>query len=157
MNQVKLETIIQAARVACKNTNKDLTKNRQRVLEVLLQAKEPVSAYELRDLCNLSVELPIRAMSVYRVLDFLESMKLVHKLNFASKYIACKSLTGVCEHQSSIFLTCKSCQKIEEIDATYNTFQPLHNEIEASGFSIKSSQLEVITLCGTCEKIAQAK
>ena len=147
---MNLEAVIQAAKRVCKNASKELTINRQRVLEVLLQAKEPISAYELRDLYNLTVDYPIRAMSVYRILDFLESMKLVHKLNFASKYIACKSLTGECNHQTSIFLICKSCQKIEEINVSHNTFLPLNNAIESSGFSSKDSQLEVITLCDIC-------
>lgn len=152
LNEMKIEEVVQAAKIVCINESKEFTENRQRVLEILLQAREPISAYEIRDLCNLTVDSPFRATSVYRALDFLESINFVHKLNSVSKYIALKRFTGECKHQNSIFLICKSCQKIEEIAATASTFKPLKCEIEASGFSSKSSQLEVITLCSNCEK-----
>jgi len=156
MNQVQVDAVIQAAKNICKDTYRGLTKNRQRVLEILLKAEAPISAYELKDELNQAVETVIGPMTVYRALEFLESMKLVHKLNSTNKYIACKSLTGICEHQTAIFLVCKSCQQSEKLETSVSTFQSLHGQIEAKGFSAKSSQFEVITLCNACEQKAHS-
>ncbi|WP_286234869.1 Fur family transcriptional regulator [Thalassotalea sediminis] len=152
MNQVKVDAVINAARDVCKHSYKGLTKNRQRVLEILLMQEQPISAYEIRDKTHETIGLSLRAMSVYRALEFLESMKLAHRVNAANKYLACKSLSAKCQHQSSLFLICKSCQRTAEIEAPNNIIQSFYQHIEAADFLAKGSQLEVITLCNHCKQ-----
>ena len=150
MQQAQVDNVIATARSTCKGTGRGLTKHRQRILEILIKAQSPMSAYELVDAYNESAQTPIVAMSVYRILEFLESVKLVHRLKSANRYIACNSISGVCEHQTSVFLICKSCQKIEEIHSSADNLQFLRGQIEAKGFAAKDSQIEVATLCKAC-------
>ena len=52
-----------------------------------------MSAYELVDYCKETYGVSPPPMSVYRILDFLQQERLVHKLNLANKYIACAHIT----------------------------------------------------------------
>jgi len=152
MSNIQVEDVIIAAKHACKNKGRGLTRHRQRILEILINADKPMSAYELKDSYNLTEQSPMVAMSVYRILEFLESAKLVHRLKSANRYIACNSLSGVCEHETSVYLICKSCQKIEELRATEHCIQPLQEKIEANGFASRDSHIEVATICKTCKQ-----
>lgn len=109
-----------------------------------------MSAYEVVDYCKETYKESIPAMSVYRILDFLQEEGLVHKLKLANKYVACAHI--ICEHSHGVpqFLICGECQKVEEISISKRTIAELEKNVEQAGFHLVSPQLEMNCICASC-------
>ena len=136
----------------CERNGIRLTDRRRQVLGELLRSDKALSAYELIDDCNKNGERNISAMSIYRILDYLESQRLIHKLNSANKYVACSHIVCDHKHGSSQFLICGGCSKVEELNVPPTTISALKASVEEAGFSLVSPHLEVKCLCGPCSR-----
>ena len=136
----------------CEKNGVRLTERRKQVLSELLQSEKALSAYELIDDCNKTGEKNISAMSIYRVLDYLESQRLIHKLNLTNKYVACSHIACEHGHVTSQFLICGGCSKVEEVNVAASTISALEASVRAAGFSLVSPHLEVKCLCGPCSR-----
>ena len=90
------------------------------------------------------------AMSVYRILDFLQEEQFVHRLETANKYISCSHLSCSHEHLQAQFLICNSCRRVEEIDMSSAALAAMQTAASAAGFTSVSPQLEVSGVCGNC-------
>ena len=143
--------ILERAKSHCESRGTRLTEKRRQVLAGLLDSKRALSAYELTDYCRDELGYPLQAMSVYRILEFLEKENLVHRLNLAKKYVACSHIVCSHEHELPQFLICKSCFKVEEITIERKTMSSLNNSVEAVGFNLASRQLEFDCLCVGCD------
>lgn len=145
-----IEKVIAHAEQHCKARGARLTPKRKQVLSGLLSSDKALSAYELIDVCKDEFAETIPAMSMYRILEFLESERLVHRLNLANKYVACSHIT--CEHRHDIpqFLICRQCDKVKEITVSRDTIQALKQDITQAGFTLMSPQLEMDCLCDNC-------
>ena len=143
--------ILEYARSQCESRGTRLTEKRRQVLAGLVDSQRALSAYELADYCRDELGYSIQAMSVYRILDFLEEENLVHRLNLAKKYVACSHIACNHEHELSQFLICKSCFKVQEITIDRNAMASLNQAVEAVGFNLTSQQLEFDCLCGECD------
>jgi len=148
MNSV--ESIIQHAEQHCDRRGSRLTQKRKQVLTGLVKTNKALSAYELIDFCKQEYEVSLPAMSVYRILDFLESELLVHKLNLANKYVACMHIS--CDHAHAVpqFLICKSCSVVKEISVEESTITDLGNTVKGAGYQLLSQQIELNCLCENC-------
>ncbi|GAA6183093.1 MULTISPECIES: Fur family transcriptional regulator [Alteromonadaceae] len=150
MKSSETKNLISIARLICEESGSKLTEKRQHVLEVLFQLNTPVSAYELTDHYNSIIGAPITAMSVYRILEFLEAAKLVHRLNSINKYIICAPTFGPWKHQPPLFLICKSCQSIKKIELANDLIKTLSEQAKSAGFPILGSQIELNSICNDC-------
>jgi len=146
-----MQTVINHAEISCKSHGAKLTNKRKQVLSGLLQSDKARSAYELVDYCREEFGETLPAMSVYRILDFLQDESLVHKLKLANKYIACSHIT--CDHSHGIvqFLICDNCQSVKEITVDKTSINNLRDTIENAGFHLLSPQLEINCLCHNCK------
>ena len=151
MTSAELAQLIKAAQHVCGEKGKGLTEKRQRVLEIMLKQKSVMSAYELTDAYNAQYSPPIKAMSIYRILDYLESAQLVHRLLSANKFMACANQQKCNDHQLSLFLICTSCQQVEELAIAEALNNLLSRSTAQSGFQIHGSQLEINGLCSQCQ------
>ena len=115
MSSNSTQNVLDKAQQKCVSTGAKLTSKRSRLLELLIDSDKPLSAYEVIDRYNQFSGQSMPPMSAYRILDFLISKQLVHKLSSENKYVACSHIT--CEHEHSVaqFLICRSCQKVKEI------------------------------------------
>ncbi len=149
-----LNNIIEHAESNCKAHGTKLTSKRKLVLAGLLQSDKAMSAYELVDYCKQELGETLPPMSVYRILDFLHSENLVHKLNLANKYIACAHIT--CDHSHGVpqFLICSSCLRVKEIHVEQSIIASLQRNVEAAEFHLTSPQLEMHCLCDNCNSTA---
>lgn len=149
-----INSIIQHAEQNCKTHGARLTTKRKQVLTGLIQSKKALSAYELIDFCKEHYGENIPAMSVYRILEFLEEEHLVHKLNLANKYVACAHIC--CDHAHGVpqFLICRKCSKVKEISIKPSMITELQASVQDAGFKLISPQLEMNCLCEDC--LAQA-
>lgn len=127
-----------------------LTQKRRTVLTGLLESGKALSAYELVDYCRDELGIELLPMSVYRILDFLESENLVHRLNIANKYVACSHITCEHEHEVPQFLICKACHRVDEIGLPAPLISSIARTIETAGFQLASKQLELDCICGSC-------
>lgn len=148
MNRV--QKIIDHAERHCKAHGSRLTNKRKQVLSCLLQSEKAMSAYELVDFCKVEFGETIPAMSVYRILSFLQGEHLVHKLNLANKYVACAHITRDHAHAVTQFLICGQCQKVKEISIDKSTIAELQKSVEQAGFQLISPQLEMNCICEAC-------
>jgi Fur family zinc uptake transcriptional regulator len=152
MKMNNIDEIILHAENYCTSHGSRLTLKRKQVLSSLIQSQKALSAYELIDLFEQDFAKKIPAMSVYRILDFLEQEHLVHKLNLANKYVACSHI--LCDHDHGIpqFLICGSCNEVKEIRINKSTIDELKQNIEQVGFQLVSPQLEMNCICNNCSE-----
>jgi len=146
----KIDRIIDHAHQQCTQHGSRLTVKRKRVLVGLLMAEKALSAYELISICETEFGESMPAMSIYRILEFLEREQLVHKLNLANKYVACSHITCDHAHEVPQFVICGNCQKVKEITINKSIVDQLKANIEHAGFNLVSPQLEMNCICATC-------
>ena len=144
------EQILSYAEQRCKSNGSHLTDKRKQVLSGLLQSQKALSAYELVEVCKAEFDETMPAMSIYRILDFLQKELLVHKLSLANKYVACTHITCDHEHAASQFLIYSECQKVEEISISKATIAGLELTAKQAGFDHVSPQLEMNGVCNHC-------
>ena len=142
--------LIERAEQHCKSHGARLTNKRKQVLSGLLQSDKALSAYELADYCKNKFGENIPAMSVYRILAFLQDEQLVHRLKLANKFAACAHIA--CDHAHAVpqFLICGQCQRVKEITISKSTINKLRQSVEDAGFHLRSPQLEMDSLCERC-------
>ena len=94
-------------------------------------------------------------MSAYRILDFLASVHLAHRLNTANKYVACAYIG--CEHSHDLpqFIVCQECQRVDELSACSSNLVALTDEIKQTGYQLSSPQIELMGVCQSCVKLKQ--
>ncbi|QDL91801.1 transcriptional repressor [Paroceanicella profunda] len=121
-----------------------VTPLRTRVLTALHHAGRPLGAYELFD--RLKAEGAASAPpAVYRVLDFLETQGLVHKLQSLSAYTACR--TAPHPHHAQ-FLICRACGAVAELETP--ALDRLAREAAGTGFLVERMSVETRGLCTAC-------
>lgn len=148
--------IMHRAGELCSQSGVRLTDKRAKLLEILVRSETPMSAYELADHYNREMGQSMPAMSVYRILDFLEQEQLVHKLSSTNKYLACAHIACAHEHEIPQFLICRSCQKVKEIGIKSSIVEELSAQVGKAGFKLMNSQLELDCLCKACAKMENA-
>ena len=142
--------IIEQAEQQCKTHRTRLTEKRKQVLSGLIESDKALSAYELIDFCKENYGLNISAMSVYRILEFLEGEQLVHKLKLANKYVSCAHISCTHTHGVSQFLICKQCSKVKEVYIKPATMTDLQATAQEAGFMLIGPELEMNCLCDDC-------
>ena len=125
-----------------------VTHPRKRIIEVLSQAKQPLSADEV---CEKIANLPaprrtsaINRTTVYRTLTTLEHADCVSRFTFQNKHVYEMATTH------SHYLICRGCKKVERIP-----FCTLHNIEKASLKSSKqfaSVDHHTLQLSGMCKQ-----
>lgn len=138
------------AEAQCADNGTKLTAKRKLVLQALLRSQQALSAYEVADYCKEELGESMPPMSVYRILEFLESEQLVHKLKLANRFVACVHIT--CDHKHAVpqFLICEQCNKVSEVSIKESTLHALRNNVEAAGYKLASPQIEMNCLCQSC-------
>ncbi len=147
-----VEEVLEHVERQCKQRGVRLTAKRKQVLSGLIQAETAMSAYELADYCQETFGQALPAMTVYRILDFLEAEQFVHKLNVASKYIACSHIACDHEHEVPQFLICSRCLKVREVSIPKATVDTLQSNAKQAGFVLATPQFEMNCLCEACSR-----
>ena len=135
----------------CESHNKRLTENRRAVLKLLLDDHRALGAYEI--LRRFDWGGRSRApVQVYRALDFLESMGLVHRVASSNAYVACYQLA---ERHGAVLFVCEACGVVMECEELKlkNLMDKLARQ---SGFTIHVQLLEAVGHCPSCAGAAKA-
>ena len=123
-----------------------LTKNQTLVLNVLLKAGLPLSAYSiLEKLRKHGFKAPLQ---VYRALEKLIDTGQVHRIESKNAFIACEH--SLCEiSQMTAFTICQRCEKVSEVmDEELSNYVNLR--AEKLGISMTKTNIEFHGLCDRC-------
>ncbi len=148
---------LQQAEANCDAHGVRLTTKRKRVLACLLESGRAQSAYELIDSVKQTYGDNMQPTTMYRMLDFLVSENLVHKLQLANKYVACSHITcDTCGHSHSVpqFLICNTCNRVDEVRIDSELIEQLTKNVDRAGYTLMSPQVELHCLCGDCAATA---
>lgn len=143
---------IEHAEQQCLRNGTKLTHKRKSVLLGLLKSSHAMSAYELSDFCKEELGEPMPPMSVYRILEFLESEELVHKLKLANRFVACIHITCDHKHATPQFLICMNCYRVSEITIKDSTLRALRSSVNDAGYKLVNPQIEMNCLCAECSE-----
>lgn len=142
--------ILAHAEASCQTNGARLTDKRKRVLTGLLKSQKAQSAYDLIDYMRKEFDESLQPTTTYRILDFLASENLVHKLHLANKYVACSHISCGHAHEVPQFLICDECSNVKEIGIKKTLINTLKRNVEEAGYILQSPQLELHCLCQDC-------
>jgi Fur family zinc uptake transcriptional regulator len=140
-----IDQALTQARSLCEQQGVRLTAIRKRVLELVWQSHKPVGAYDL---------LPALAEdgfnsappTVYRALDFLLELGLVHRISSLNAFTGC---TNPGHQHPSCFFLCRQCGIAQELDSA--AVSRLSAEVEQSlGVTVEHQITELSGLCPKC-------
>ena len=130
----------------CADAGERLTPARLAAYAELLASKKPVSAYELIALLEDRQGRKIAPLTVYRHLDFLIRVGLVHRLESTQSYITCDHPQHA--HESP-YLLCSDCGQADEVES--KTLESMLLEIaDQRGFRAKNPVVEIAGVCQRC-------
>jgi Fur family zinc uptake transcriptional regulator len=131
-----------------------LTRKRRQLLEALVRAGVPLSAYELADAYSEWHGQDLPVMTVYRMLDVFVEAGVVHKLRSTNRFLPCHHLACNHPHALAQFLICDSCGLVQEMDFGDSEMAQLDRKARATGFSLHREQLELHGVCDDCRNYA---
>ena len=128
----------------------ELNKKQSLVMNLLSQAKGPLSAYQiLHGLNDHGFRGPTQ---VYRVLDKLLELGMVHRIESMNSFVACRQ--EKCHEKNkeiNLFTICKICGSVQELlsNGLKNIVKSLSKD---NNFLLKSSVLELNGVCSKCKE-----
>lgn len=143
-----VEDALRLARRVCEQKGQRFTSLRQAVLELVWSCHKPLGAYEIIDLLSHREGRRIMPPTVYRTLDFLVELGLVHKISSINAFIGCPFPE---RRHSHIFLLCRECSCTLEC-STEKLSDPIQQLAIDHGFELEAQNIELSGLCPRCQK-----
>ncbi len=136
-----------SARELLSRVNLKYTKQREIIIDALRDLKVPVSVEQLDDYCH-SHQLPINLSTIYRTIDSLSQVNLIHK---TYNSITQSTLVELVAPTHKHYLVCIECHAMIPIRMC-----PMHDILDTIehdyAFEVFSHQLEISGLCANCAK-----
>lgn len=127
---------------------KRLTRNQELVFGALTGAEAPQSAYTLlHSLRSDGLRAPLQ---IYRALEKLIDLGLVHRLESLNAFVAC-SHPKCSDHTTVVFAICDDCGRVDEV-ADEQLASNLKEVSVDYKFALKQS---IVELRGTCRECAE--
>lgn len=111
-----------------------------------MASKKALSAYELIAKLEKKAAKKIAPLTVYRHLDFLIRVGLVHRLESIQSYVACDHPERNHEGQ---YLLCSQCGQVDEVESS-KVEQLLNQIADNRGFKPINAVIEIAGLCVNC-------
>ncbi|HEV2531191.1 Fur family transcriptional regulator [Phenylobacterium sp.] len=138
-----LTASLRAAELRCLRNEEQLTKPRKRVLQLLLQSDAPMKGYDL--IAAFATDgKPTGPPTVYRALEFLGRMGLVHRLESLNAFVACRLEDA--EHRAA-FLICDCCGTTKEFEPSLAAAGDAAKQL---GYTLHSITIEAHGRCAAC-------
>lgn len=123
-----------------------LSKNQQFVFDALAMEQSPLSAYTLLDrLRDKGLKAPLQ---IYRALEKLAAMGLVHRLDSLNAYVACNH-KGCQTTKALVFEICDECGSVAEL-ADEMISRQVAARAQTDGFELSKSTIELHGRCTDC-------
>ena len=143
-HQSCIDEALARAEELCRRRKQRFTAIRRRVLELVWRRHKPIGAYEVLEI--LQQDGRTAPPTVYRALDFLQQMGLVHRIASLNSYVGCDRPGDPHDGQ---FLICESCKSLAELDVPAIT-SAIEKSAEESGFEARRHTVEIMGLCPRC-------
>ncbi len=157
---------LDAAKEQCRLRGVRFTPLRQQIYQLVLQANQPVGAYDLitqlqqarlaqnidsdnnsTDSANMQSVKNVAPPTVYRSLEFLLDEGLIHQLTSINAYVPCCHPRA--EHTAA-FLICDDCRRVQECSSL--PVQEMMSFAEQDvGFTVSHSVIELSGRCQACQ------
>jgi Fur family zinc uptake transcriptional regulator len=141
-----VHTALSTAEAVCKARGEKLTPVRKRVLELVWASHRPVGAYALLD----SLRADGRSAApptVYRALEFLLALGLVHRVESLNAYLGCAHPAS--DHAAQ-FLICRQCGTAVELEES-DIATAIDRHAKRAGFAVERRTVEAMGLCAACQ------
>ena len=129
-----------------------LTPLRRRVLEEVAASHHAIGAYEILERLARKESARLAPISVYRALEALLEMGVVHRLESRNAYFACHAQHGK-NGLRQIVLACERCATVAEVAAPA-TFDAIDSAARGTGFRSTRVLVEVTGVCAACAEAA---
>ncbi|KAB8033255.1 Fur family transcriptional regulator [Fluviispira multicolorata] len=133
-----------------KDSKYRITKPRLAVIECLADSKIPLSPKCIFENVQRKKNLNVDQVSVYRILETLMLLGLVHQVFPSGEYLSCSTQ---CEtNPNHIMLNCTQCGKVEEIHLEWSFIYKIFERIKTlSQFEPKKHILQIDGICSQCQ------
>ena len=135
-----------AAETLCARNGAQLTALRREVLDLILRAPAPVTAYQLLDQLKSTRKSAVPP-TIYRALEFLIQNQLVHRIERLNAFVPCAETDHA--HMDAQFLICRKCGAVAETE-DQGVSAALAAAAAANGFTPGRAIVELDGLCATC-------
>ncbi|MCM2971342.1 transcriptional repressor [Larsenimonas suaedae] len=140
-----LKDMLTAAEQRCADQGVRFTAIRKRVFELIAGSDSGVKAYDILDLLAKE-HASARPPTVYRALDFLLELGLIHRIESLNAYVACPCP----DHKRGFqLMICQECGNVEELHDERMS-EHLDGVASEYGFSIRRQTIELLGLCRQC-------
>lgn len=143
-----INTALERAIRICKEKNTRLTATRKQVLKFIWESHKPIGAYDLLPKLG-EAGFNSAPPTVYRALEFLLEMQLIHRINSLNAFIGCSHPE---ETHANCFFICKSCGVAKEISSSPLIDMRLNLETEL-GLQVNEQIAEFAGICPTCQNL----
>ena len=137
---------LDAAQTLCTRNGTQLTVLRREVLDLILRARAPLTAYQLLDLLKSTRKSAVPP-TIYRALEFLIENRLIHRIERLNAFVSCAETDH--DHADAQFLICHKCGAVAEIE-DHAVSAALAAAAAARGFRPSRAIVELDGLCAKC-------
>lgn len=141
-----MTSLILEAEALCERAGTRLTDPRRRVLSLLAEAKTPLKAYDLIAKAGADGGA-VKPPTVYRALEFLCQLGIVHRIEQDATYVACSHVGH--RHLAALFV-CDLCHGVTEVHVDDMKHQ-LSVEAKKTGFALVHLVIEGRGQCQECQ------
>lgn len=124
-----------------------LTRNQGLVFTALSNADGPLTAYAILD--ELRSEGFKAPLQVYRALEKLTEIGLVHRLESLNAFVACRH-PSCAHHETAAFAICEDCGCVNEF-APEEAMRHLRDWAKHQDFTLARTTIELRGTCGNCK------
>jgi Fur family zinc uptake transcriptional regulator len=139
------------AEEAFRSSGQRLTPLRQDVLREIASSHAAIGAYDILDRLSRRSGRRLAPISVYRALDSLVDMGLVHRLESRNAFFACHATHG--QRSRQVILACESCGAVAEVSSD-PVFDGIAQAAAKAGFRPRQILVEVSGQCSRCAAAA---
>lgn len=136
-------TLLQSAEQIAKKANTRLTPLRRHIYKCLLQASQPLGAYEILDMLD-GAGSP-KPPTVYRSLEWLLELGLIRKVSSVSKFVA---LPKGQSFDPVAVLLCRDCGKVGILEADPSV-DAMIGAAKQHGFENVEATVEILGKCAS--------
>jgi len=123
------------------------TAPRAEVYGLMLDQKQPQTAYQLIDALSDRLKREVKPATVYRALEALQTLGLIARIESRNAYAACRHPEVAHTH---IFLVCDDCGETAEV-ADHEVSDRLRSDAASHGFRTHRQILELRGQCRDCQ------
>jgi Fur family transcriptional regulator, zinc uptake regulator len=146
LGRIAVTDLIFEAETLCERAGTRLTDPRRRVLTLLAETKTPLKAYDLIAKAGADGGA-VKPPTVYRALDFLCQLGIVHRIEQDATYVACSHVGH--GHLAALFV-CDDCHGVTEVHVDDMEHQ-LTQAAKKTGFALAHLVIEGRGRCQACQ------